>query len=340
MKKIISIALGVVVVAAIIGYTILTSGMLEISMEELQTKYKLPNSEFMDIDGVQIHYVDEGEGPAVVMLHASFHSLRSWDSMAESLKKTFRVIRFDFPIAGLSGFVPGQSYSMDYDLELVNQLTRALGVKEFSIIATSSGGTVGFRYTATHPDQITRLVLINSAGMPRTRVTNPNRARGSAIRRWIQSHYKSRAYWEGTLSNSFTSMVPPEDLVQMVYDMNRRQGLNEAAMMKRRNYRTGEPESMLQGVEAPTMIAWGMENPIVMHLEANIFSLWITNAPTLVKKYPNVGHYLYLEIPDTVESDVLSFLSGDLDNQLRQTMRLPARLLTAADGVKKNTSSP
>jgi len=340
VTRIISIAAGVVVAVAIIGYTVFTSGMLEISVEELKTKYQLPNSQFMDIDGVELHYVDEGEGPAVVMLHASFHSLRSWDSMAEALKKKFRVIRFDFPIAGLSGFAPGQSYSMEHDMELLDQLTKALGVESFSIIATSSGGTVGFRYTAMHPDQITRLVLINSAGMPRTRVTNPNRTRGSAIRRWVQSHYKSRAYWKGNLVNTFTSMMPPEDLVQMVYDMNRRQGLNKAAMMKRRNYRTGDPETMLKGVQAPTMIAWGMENPIVMHLEANIFSLWITNAPTLVKKYPDVGHYLYLEIADTVEADILSFLSGDLDDQLRQTSRRPAGPLTATADGEVDTGSP
>ena len=60
-----------------------------------------------------------------------------------------------------------------------------------------------------------------------------------------------------------------------------------------------------------------------MHLEADVFSLWLSNAPSLVKKYPKVGHYYYLEIPEQSAKDIAGFLKGDMDADLRITKRLP-----------------
>jgi pimeloyl-ACP methyl ester carboxylesterase len=116
----------------------------------------------------------------------------------------------------------------------------------------------------------------------------------------------------------------------MVYDMNRKQGLNEQGLLMLKNYNNGGPQAALAKITAPTMILWGMQNPTVMHLEADVFSYWMTNAPTLVKKYPKVGHYLYLEIPDEVHRDVAAFLSGELDGELRQTQRVAVSSAPAA----------
>jgi pimeloyl-ACP methyl ester carboxylesterase len=328
---------GIVVLALLAagaGYYRITSDALKLPIAELETKYKLPNSQFADIDGIRVHYVEDGakELPALVLIHASYMNLRTWDQMAKALSDRFHVVRLDLLTAGLTGPDPKNDYSTERHLMMVDELTRRLGVEKFALLGTSSGGTVAYRYAAAHPDRVTRLILINSAGMPRTATTDPNRPRGTSLSRWIESHHKSKDYWRNNLYINFTAVPPSEDLIQMVYDMNRRLGLEREALLYLRNYHNGGPEETLAKITAPTLIMWGMSNPTVMHLEANVFELWLTGAPSLVKKYPHMGHYFYLESPDQVHQDVAAFLNGEMDADLRQTQRVPVNV--AAFGAK------
>jgi pimeloyl-ACP methyl ester carboxylesterase len=309
---------GVGIYAAMLEY-----GFFEMPLAELEKKYATPDSKFMEIDGVRVHYMDQGSGDAIVLLHASYNSLRTFDHMAGTLSQKYRVVRFDFPTAGLTGPDPKQRYSIELNMQILDELTTKLGIETFALFGTSSGGPVAFRYAAEKPERVTRLILINSAGMPRTAVTNPNRPRGTSIDQWVAARYRSEAYWRRNLGTNFPSMPPPEWLVEMAHDMNRRQGGRAEGALFMKNFKTGDPEQVLARVKAPTMIGWGMENPTVMHLEANVIQLWMTGAPTLLKKYPKVGHYFYLEIPDEVEKDIMDFLAGAKDGELRVTQRLP-----------------
>jgi pimeloyl-ACP methyl ester carboxylesterase len=300
----------------------LTSGALTLSLPRLEARYALPNSRFVDVDGVRVHYVDEGQGPALVLLHASFMSLHSWNDLAARLKNRYRVIRFDQMTNGLTGPDPKNDYTLQHNERILAALTDKLGVHEFFLLGTSSGGTTAFRYAAAHPQQVKRLVLVNSAGMPRTAATDPNRARGTQLQQWVRSYFKSKRYWRENLTQQFGGGgQPPGELVQRVYDMNRRDTLRKegAAMLKQ--FQTGDPETVLGQITAPTLVMWGKGNITVAHLEGDVFQHWLYNAPTLLKKYDKVGHYFYLEFPEQFASDVDAFLQGQWDTQLLRVTR-------------------
>jgi hypothetical protein len=55
--------------AAGLGALALERGWFELPLDELAARYQLPDSRFVEIDGVRVHYVDRGSGPAVVLLH-------------------------------------------------------------------------------------------------------------------------------------------------------------------------------------------------------------------------------------------------------------------------------
>lgn len=307
-----------ILAAALAAVVVLSTAGKSISLAELESRYRTPDSRFMEVDGVRMHYMDQGEGPVVVLLHASFMQLRTWDSMAAALQDRYRVIRPDLLISGLTGPDPRGDYGFDRNRELVDGLLAALGIDQFAIVATSSGGIVGYNLAARYPERVTRLVLINSAGMPRTAATDPNRPRGTALSRWVQANVLTRDRVRTTLALNF---VPPHEppgwLVDMNQDFWRRAGRAAEGELQRANFRTGDPEAVLSQVRAPTLILWGLENRTVMHLEADVFQHWLINAPTLRRKYPGVGHYMYLETPDAVESDIRAFLAGEFDAQLR-----------------------
>ena len=328
MSSIGKILTGLVIVALIaagVGYWRITGTSKKLTLQELEETYKLPNSQFTEIDGIRVHYAEDGakDAPALVLIHASYMNLRTWDALVKDLSPRFHIVRLDLLTAGLTGPDPKNDYSTERHLMMVDELTRRLGIEKFALLGTSSGGTVAFRYAAEHPDRVTRLVLINSAGMPRTAQTDPNREKGNALTRWIESHHRSHAYWYDNLYSNFASVPPSDELVKMVYDMNRRLGLEREAILYRRGYHIGGPQSSLEKITAPTLILWGMKNPTVMHLEADVFQLWLKNAPSLVKKYPDVSHYLYLEIPTKVDADIAAFLTGGMDGELTYLRREP-----------------
>lgn len=293
-------------------------------LDELRQTYQLSTSQYTDLDGVNVHYVDEGEGDTVIFLHASYHSLRSWDPLAALLKDRFRIVRMDFANAGLTGPDPKQLNSIERNIDLLERLIEELGLKQFTLVGTSSGGVVAFRYAANNQDRVHRLVLINSAGLPRTAETNPLGDPGSAMRQQIEQINKPRSYWQGLLDNNFKGdHTPPTWMADMAYDMNRREGLGEELQRYTRAYRTGDPKTVLAQITSPTMIVWGMNNPTVVHLEADVFQHWLTGAPSLVRKISNTGHYPYVEEPEIFSTLISDFISGESDGELRQTVMMP-----------------
>lgn len=291
-----------------------------LTLEELRERHASPESKYLQLGGISLHYQDEGSGPVVLLMHASYHSLRTWDQLAERLKDRYRVVRFDFPTAGLSDDAtptPPKKFSMmGRYLESAEGLVEALGIERFSLIGTSSGGAVAFRYASAHPEQVERLVLINTAGMPRIPRTDPLRERASTAK-WAGMKVRPREFWEVGLSQNFFGSEIPEWMVDQSYDFARLEGRADKAADYQ--YATGDPKAMLSSITAPSLILWGKDNPTVMHLEADVIQHWMTGAPSMVIKYEGLGHYPYVEDIDAVYPDIAAFLAGDLDDDLRQT---------------------
>ncbi len=302
-----------------------TSAVPTLTLDELREKYELSNSRYINVDGVDLHYVDEGEGPVVVFLHASYNGLQSWEGVTSRLKNRFRTVRFDFPNYGLSGSEtkptpPEKFHLIERNYEIMAGLVDALELERFAVVGTSSGGSVAFRYAARHPERVQRLILINSAGMPRTPRTDPLRSRVK-FAKYEAMPVKPREFWElSSTENFIPPNVAPDWWLDQVYDFNRREGALE--QQKRYRFSTGDPETLFGQIQAPTLVMWGKANPVVMHLEANVMQLWMTAAPSMVRKYPGLGHYPYVEDIDAVYPDIAAFLGGELDDELRQTLRV------------------
>uniref|UniRef100_UPI0040480EEB alpha/beta fold hydrolase n=1 Tax=Polaribacter sp. TaxID=1920175 RepID=UPI0040480EEB len=72
----------------------------DISPEDLKKIYSNEYSKFIEIDGMQVHYRDEGKGFPIVLIHGTAASLHTWDAWNQELIKNYRVIRMDLPAFG------------------------------------------------------------------------------------------------------------------------------------------------------------------------------------------------------------------------------------------------
>lgn len=155
--------IGLSMAAIAVFVLVARSGWLTPDDPALRARYGLPESAFVPIDGEIVHYVDQGQGPAVVLIHGSYGSLRMWNDWAEALSPRYRVIRFDRPRMGLSGPAPVGRTGTEQELRIIDALLQQLGIERFFLAATSSAGVSGAAYAADHPERVRGLILANIA---------------------------------------------------------------------------------------------------------------------------------------------------------------------------------
>jgi len=300
-----------------------TSSSPTASFKVLEAAHAEPGSMFMEVDGLRVHYVDEGlreaGAPAVLMLNASYTNLSSWRGVAERLRGGHRVIRLDFPTVGLSGGPGGPAADAMLDIRafegLVLGVMDRLGVTQVTLVGTSSGAIVAFRLAAAHPERVTRLVLLNAAGLPRTAATDPLRAR---VRAADAPPVGSLGFWRESLEANFSQASRvSDDLVRYVYDMNRRAEQDREGRVFMKTFATGDPQGVLGRITMPTLILWGKKGVTLSHLEAEVFQGWLTRAPVMIRKYEDAGHYPQMEQPGAVAGDIAAFVAGEMDARLR-----------------------
>jgi pimeloyl-ACP methyl ester carboxylesterase len=141
--------------------------------ESLRAAYAPPPSRFVRVDGMDVHYRDEGPtavpragAPTVVLLHGMGASLHTWDAWTAALRDSLRVVRLDLPGYGLTGPFPAGDYRNAAYVAFLDRFLTAVGVGRASLAGNSMGGEIAWRFAAAHPARVERLVLVDAAGYP------------------------------------------------------------------------------------------------------------------------------------------------------------------------------
>lgn len=106
--------------------------------------------------GEAIQYITDGDGPAVVFLHAGLVDSRMWDYQLEAFSSQYKVIRFDARGFGMSD-IPKKDFS---PVEDVKKLLDFLKIEKAHIIGCSMGGGTALEFALEYPQMVDRLVLI------------------------------------------------------------------------------------------------------------------------------------------------------------------------------------
>ena len=126
------------------------------------TEYLQP-VRYAEIDGSRICYIDEGQGPALLMVHGLGGSLSNWAPTIEHFKRSHRVIALDLP-----GFGKSVGGCCDCTVEgfagAIRGLLANLGIDKVSIAGNSLGGLITLHLTLDHPDLVENVILVDTAG--------------------------------------------------------------------------------------------------------------------------------------------------------------------------------
>ena len=129
--------------------------------ERFQYPFK---SNYEEIDGVRLHYLDEGSGPPILMVHGQPTWSYLYRKMVPPLVATgYRCVAPDLMGFGLSDKPTHESqYSLRRHVELVTGLVKRLGLENITVVGQDWGGPIGLRFAIDYRDSVRALVILNT----------------------------------------------------------------------------------------------------------------------------------------------------------------------------------
>ena len=283
-----------------------------------------PGRDF-DRDGLRLHYIDEGAGEPVVMLHGNPTWSFYYRHLIEDLRDSYRVIVPDHIGCGLSDKPDDSRY--DYRLaSRVDDLERLLdhlGLdRELTLVMHDWGGIIGMTFAARHPDRIARLVVCNTIGFPQAGgeivplglvalPRHPSRQSG-----WPGGSTCSSGAPPGSAARTVVCLAIVRDAYAAPYDSwAHRIAIHR--FVQDIPLRPGDPSyELISWVQdrlpllepVPMMIAWGMKDFV---FDAPILDEWVRRFPAAeVHRFPRAGHLVFEDEREAVTGLVRTFLSA------------------------------
>ena len=119
------------------------------------------NGRFVEVDGERFHYVEEGKGPPLVMIHGLMGSSRNLTyALSGQLREHFRVITLDRPGSGYSTRHKGTAADLPAQARQIAAFINVLGLDKPLVLGHSLGGAVSLALALDHPSAVSGLVLV------------------------------------------------------------------------------------------------------------------------------------------------------------------------------------
>jgi pimeloyl-ACP methyl ester carboxylesterase len=267
-------------------------------------------------EGIKLHYTEwnpSGE-QCVMLIHGLGVQLHTWDPIASLLSRKFRVICPDLRGHGDSEW-SRQGYQVERFCEDIHAIAQALNAAPFTWVGHSLGSRIGFAYGGLYPDDVTSLVLCDTAPeTPKSAALYASRiVGGSADIKGFNSHteaaehfrkihpewkqefydlhakYHLRRNWAGKL---ITKSDPD------AYWITRGAGLKEVPFLWTQAGR----------ITKPVLLVWPEQSPFFDDDLISRLTRTILSEVTVAR--PNTGHYLPRENPELMAEIVTAYVSA------------------------------
>lgn len=302
------------VITATLGCTSL--GMNTIPLDKLKAKYADSESEIIQIDDMNIHYKDEGQGPVLILLHGVCASLHTWDGWVDRLKGKYRILRLDIPGFGLTGPPPDPSLNTkDGAVSLFEKVVDELKLEKFYLAGNSLGGYISWNYALKHPEKVEKLILIDSVGFPQPLPGVIAFASNPLIRPFARYVFP-RFLVDGAVQEVYGDQSKvTEKLKDRYFELAMREG-NKGGSVDvftefRRMCNNEDLSAGIKDIKPPTLVMWGTKD-IWTPFDTS-FPKWKQELPTAkFIQYEGAGHTPMEELPDETARDADLFLSGKM----------------------------
>jgi cis-3-alkyl-4-acyloxetan-2-one decarboxylase len=281
-------------------------------------------SHFHDRSGLRQHYIDEGWGEPVVMLHGNPTWSFMFRALVADLRRSYRVIAPDHIGCGLSDKPDDHRYSYILEERIcdLDLLLEAAGVtRDITLVVHDWGGPIGFGWAVRHLEQVKRFVVFNTAAFPIPRSTRLSLAlrlcRDTALGAFLVRRFNA-------FSRIASYLAPqrrlPKD-VRRAYIAPYDSWANSIATLrfvqdiplgpKDRSFAiVRETAAGLESLRCrPMLICWGERDFV---FDRHFLNEWIARFPAAeVHRFSDAGHYVLEDAADRIVPLVRSFLTAN-----------------------------
>lgn len=233
-----------------------------------------------EIEGVRVRHLSEGSGVPVLVLHGWGASIETVASIVKALSGVAEVHALDLPGFGQSD-PPPQPWGVEDYRRFLLSFMDAMSVERASLVGHSNGGRIAVAVAATEPRRVSKLLLVDSAGIRRKRGFTYYRKVGMAK---IGKHAAMRLGAPGRhLRDILVRNAASADYAAASPAMR-------PTFVKLVN---ADMRSLLGSVSAPTLLIWGSEDTETPLSDGQLMERMIPDAGLVV--FQGAGHYSYLD---------------------------------------------
>ena len=249
-----------------------------------------------------MHFRIEGEGPALLLIHAFPYDGRLWDAQVDELSATHSVIVPDLPGFGRSPRPVGNPSLDDWADALVRHC-RGFGVERAIVSGCSIGGYIAFAMLRQHSDFVAGLAFVDSRAGADSQ--DARRARYEMVER---ARHEGSAFLKDV--DPPVSPVTKRDRPQVVEAVRAMMAdASPVGVMVAQRAMASRPDSqsLLAGIRVPTTVMRGDDDPIIPRGESEALAASIPGA-TFVP-IPDAGHLPPIEQPAAVNAALRALLT-------------------------------
>lgn len=265
------------------------------------------------IQGHDIHWLEAGDGPPLVLVHGWSCSGFFWKPMLPLFKDGYRVLAPDLPGHGLSA-KDEKSYLPELQATRLLEWLSAIGVDRFFLVGHSMGGEIAARMALTAPDRVRGLVLAGAIGLSQVAEQLPWYAR--LILSPMGQHIVTRFFTEKNLSRThrlFMTGPGRPDYPECTRDIvltntNTPCDLKALALTTRDGLFRDFLDRRAPEIRTPTLCIWGEADKLVPPSAGEAYARLIPGAR--LTRIPRTGHMIPWEEPGLMAEEVLGFVGG------------------------------
>ena len=280
---------------------------------ELKNEYPFA-SHFLSLGENQLHYVDEGEGEVLLMLHGN----PTWSFFYRNLAKYFstknyRVVIPDHMGCGLSSRPQDYEYTLQTHIDNLAELVAKLNLSQITLIVHDWGGAIGMGLATRYPHLIKKMVIMNTAAFRSIEIPLRINILRNPLGEWFIRSFNGFA-------GPATIMAPQKKLSPLIkkgfvlpyHDFKSRIATAKFVQDIPMNnahptYKTLQNiEEKLKTLKVPVLLLWGEKDFCFTMSFQKKWLEFFPNARSVT--YPKAGHYLLEDETNAVINEIESFL--------------------------------
>lgn len=260
---------------------------------------KLPRFKSEYVEGVKIHYSEEGNGEPLLLVHGYMSSLNFFNPIFKELSQKYKVISIDMPGYGLSDKRCELNYTKEATADLIVKFMKQKNIKTFNILGHSMGGEVCLNVAYKYPDAVNKLILVNSTGYYET----PKTCAPAFLQKIACSSFTLHALMMGR--NLYNKQILYPQYLDTIYCLN--SSLPKETIYKINAFNdSGRLKNRIQDVKTPTLIIWGSKDKVVPPEDGMKFSKTLPSNKFIT--FTNTGHIPFFEYSDVFITEIMNFL--------------------------------